>query len=358
VRAFRKESGPLQRIIGVAVTVTALLCAPTSGVAQAPPQTTGVQAEVSAAEIERTMRAIDVDRTSGSDGGRASADYLDRKLAGVLQIDATDTLHEDIVTTTWGTPTPESAARLPGIPYITITKSDGDRLLRAAAPPLAATLTTEVTRSWRTIPIVVADVPGRTRDFVLVATHLDAYWHTADDTYDTLDLNALTLDTQYRIAQLYDLATLRVLPHRLEPITAAYVAAAKERGSSAGSAFDLTSTVTLALVLAQAAAQLDRAAPPITDDAAAQFNALVVRLTHRLNSALYTRSGRFDQDPAADLPLLPLLARVKDLAALPHEGDEFGFLETEMIRGRNRVESTMRDAIETIDAYLSQRRLK
>lgn len=37
----------------------------------------GVQSDASIVEIERTLRAID--RTSGSDGKRAAAAYLDRK---------------------------------------------------------------------------------------------------------------------------------------------------------------------------------------------------------------------------------------------------------------------------------------
>src|SRR5439155_4084439 len=39
----------------------------------------------------------------------------------IVQADATDTLHEDIVTTIWGTPTTESAARMPAIPFVSIT---------------------------------------------------------------------------------------------------------------------------------------------------------------------------------------------------------------------------------------------
>ena len=589
--------------------VSAILLSWTAGHVQSPQNTKGVQSEVSAAEIERTLRAIDVDRTSGSDGERASAEYLDRKLAeygiahttyrsraylswpgraevivpsigtihgktaafaaatpkdglrgqlvfeptltrrvdqslafdsgvrdqipvvrgiadtealvlagqqagalAVLQIDATDTLHEDIVTTTWGTPTPESASRLPKIPYIDITKSDGERLAGAAAKgPITVTLTAEVTRGWRTIPIVVADVPGRTADFVLVATHLDAwyhgmtdtagsvasildmarvlqrhagelqrgvrfawwtghsfgryagsgwyadrfwadldrqcvaytnldgpgrrgsridavsssgwpglaeyaresakritgktpvappsgerafrpgrdsdsafqglgipffsvgvpgpekgtsdvdaagrivYWHTPEDTFDKLDMKVLQLDTQYRVAQLYDLATMQVLPHRLEPIAAAYVAAVKDLSATAGPAFDLGSTLKLATALDDVAARFDRAAKPVTATESVALNALVVRLTHELNSTLYTKSGRFDQDPAAELAVLPLLARVKDLATLSRDGDDFGFLETDMIRERNKVESTLREATEAIDSYLSRR---
>jgi hypothetical protein len=46
---------------------------------------------------------------------------------------------------------------------------------------------------------------------------------------------------------------------------------------------------------------------------------------------------------------------VKELVTLPREGNEFGFLETEMIRERNKVDSAIREATDTIDGYLSRR---
>jgi len=594
------------RTLACAASIAAALAhSPAGPAAQPVAAANTIRSEVSPPEILATLRAIDVDRTSGSDGERASAAYIDRKLTeygvahtthesrlflswpgsadlivsglgtirgktaafsastptdglagplvfepklarrvdqslafesdvrgripvvrgiadteslvlagqeagalGVVQIDATEILHEDIVTTTWGTPTTETAHRLPRIPYICIRKSDGDRLAAAAAQaPLAVTLRVDVTRGWRTLPIVVAEVPGRTADFVLVATHLDAwyhgmtdtggtvasildmarvlqhhrgdlqrgvrfawwtghsfgryaasgwyadhfwadlerhcvaytnldgagrrgsrmgavsasawpglseyaresavrltgkspaaggggarmfrpgrdsdsafqglgipffsigvpgpekgsadvdaagrivYWHTAEDTFDKLDLDALRLDTEYRVAQIYDLATQRILPHRLEPIASAYTAAIKDL-AAARTRFDLSTTMTLASAFEEAAARFDRARRPAGEDDVAAFNALVTRLTHELNSTLYTKSGRFDQDPAAELPILPLLARVKDLATLSQTADEYGFLEAELIRGRNQVDSTLRDATEAIDAYL------
>ena len=66
--------------------------------------------------------------------------------------------------------------------------------------------------------------------------------------------------------------------------------------------------------------------------------------------------NRFDQDPSAELPVLPLLARVKDLAGLAPEEDAFGFLETRLLRGRDEVAFTLRGATEAIDSYLSQSR--
>ena len=101
----------------------------------------------------------------------------------VLQVDATDILHEDIVTTTWGADLGERWAEMPDSVRL-ITKSDGDRLMSAAAkePITGRTRDSGHAGGWRTVPIVVADVPGRTPDFVLVATHLDAWYHGMTDT--------------------------------------------------------------------------------------------------------------------------------------------------------------------------------
>jgi hypothetical protein len=177
-----------------------------------------------------------------------------------------------------------------------------------------------------------------------------AYWHAPDDTLDKLDLHALELDTRYRVAQLYELATLPFVPLQIEPIVASYVAALKDL-SGAGASFDLTSTLRLASALDEAAGRFDRG--PRTDPPT--FNALAVRLTHQLNSTLYTKAGRFDQDPAAAMPVLPLLARVKDLATLSKDTDEYGFLETELIRGRNAVDATLQHALDEISAYEGRR---
>jgi hypothetical protein len=570
-----------------------------------------IRTEVSIANIEATLHAIDVDRTAASDGERAAAGYLDRTLASygiahrtlearlwlswpgraeltmpggpvmagktaafaaatpsagvtgtlvinppikrrvdqslafgpevrgkipvvhgysdtealvlagqqagalaVIQIDATDTLHEDIVTTIWGTPSEENVSRVPAIPFLSLKKTDGDRVLAAAAAaPVTARMTTAVTRGWASEPIVVADVPGRSADFVLVATHIDAwyhgmtdtagsdasilemarvlqqhrgelargvrfawwpghsfgryagsawyvdhfwtdldahcvaytnldgpgrrgsrvdavavsawpgladyaresaeritgksvggrpsgggarifrpgrdsdssfqglgvpfisigvpgpgtgspdvdvagrvvYWHAPEDTIDKLDFKALELDTEYRVAQLADLASVPILPHKLTPIAASYTAALQDLAAAAGRVFDLTTTTAAAAAFAEAASRFDAASRPEAAAGTETFNHLVVQLTHALNATLYTTAGRFDQDPAAAEPVLPLLARVKDLPSLPRDSDEFGFLTTSLVRGRNAIESTLRAATVAIDDYLSKR---
>jgi Zn-dependent M28 family amino/carboxypeptidase len=195
--------------------------------------------------------------------------------------------------------------------------------------------------------------PSRPQADVEPTGHLK-YWHTKDDKLDKVDLRVLDLDTRYRVAQVYDLATAVVLPHRIAPIAAAYARAIDELASTAGARFDLASTRTAAAALTAAAGKLDAVPHPSRPEAAAALNALLVRVTHRLNSALYTRAGRFDQDPVSSLAILPLVARVRELATLDPGSDTFGYLETELVRGRNVVEAALRDSTEEIQAYLAR----
>src|SRR2546427_508937 len=123
-------------------------------------------------------------------------------------------------------------------------------------------------------------------------------------------------------------------------------------GTAAGGALDLQSTNRAAAALLAAAMRRDGAPRPSDAKNRAALNQLLVRVTHQLNSRLYTKAGRFDQDPAANMPVLPLLARARELKALPKDSDTYGFLETELLRGRNAVESTLVEATREIDGYL------
>lgn len=429
--------------------------------------------------------------------------------AGIVQIEAGEVVHEMIATTIWGSPTTESAMRMPTIPIVAIRRTEGDRLKAAVTPGAKLRMTTTVEQGWTTAPIVVADVAGRSADFVLVATHIDAwyrgmtdtagtnasilemarvlqgerstlergirfawwpghsfgryagstwyvdrfwadldqhcvaytnldgagrrgsqldqisaggwpgiieysrefaqkltgkaptgraargtifrpgrdsdsafqgigipefsvgvpgppaghpdvepggrisYWHTADDTLDKIDPKALELDTRYRVAQLWDLATRVNLPLKISPIATSLQAAVNEIATAGGRAFDLKSTQQAVAALLKAAHRLDAMPRRANARSAAAMNGLLVRVTHRLNSRLYTHTGRFDQDPAANVPVLPLLARARELPALDTNSDAYGFLETELLRGRNAVEATLVEATKEIEAFLA-----
>jgi hypothetical protein len=94
-----------------------------------------------------------------------------------------DHLHNMIVTTIWGTPTPETAWRIPATPCLSVLGADGERLrARLAQGPLRLRMTTRVRTGWRPIPHLVGELAGRHEDrFVLFSGHVDAWHHGAMD---------------------------------------------------------------------------------------------------------------------------------------------------------------------------------
>ncbi|MGH9803712.1 MAG: M28 family peptidase, partial [Candidatus Acidiferrales bacterium] len=108
--------------------------------------------------------------------------------AGLIHINPRDLLHEMIITTIWGTPTPETAHLIPKIPALSITRSDGEWLKSLAERgPVRVRLVTEVSTKWREIPLIEAVVTGSAEPekFILVSSHLDAWYAGMTDTAST-----------------------------------------------------------------------------------------------------------------------------------------------------------------------------
>jgi N-acetylated-alpha-linked acidic dipeptidase len=107
------------------------------------------------------------------------ADLASRGAAGVVCISPGERIHEGICTTIWGAPDLTSFARKPRIPVVSVSKSDGARLVALLQDGAqAATIVAEHDERWRAIPVVVAEIQGTIEPerFVLVHGHLDS-WH-------------------------------------------------------------------------------------------------------------------------------------------------------------------------------------
>jgi hypothetical protein len=94
-----------------------------------------------------------------------------------------DHLHNMIVTTVWGTPTPDTAWRIPRTPCLSIRRADGDRIRALLGRgPVRLRLQTRVRTGWMPIPHLTAQLDGVVEDrFVLFSGHVDAWHHGAMD---------------------------------------------------------------------------------------------------------------------------------------------------------------------------------
>jgi len=169
------------------------------------PSVDGLQAEVvdvgdgTPAELARAAGKIALVRGLATPG-KAWAAQQAGTLAQIFV--ALDHLHNMIVTTIWGAPTPETAWRIPATPCLSVLGADGERLReRLTRGPLRVTLITRVRTGWTPIPHLVGALAGRGEDrFVLFSGHVDAWHHGAMD-------NGTANATMLEIARL--LATRR-----------------------------------------------------------------------------------------------------------------------------------------------------
>ena len=124
--------------------------------------------------------------------------------AACVFANADEHVHEMIVSTLWGSPTPETRRDLPRVPMVSVGAA-GAKVLRESlegpARPIVH-LTTRVFTGWKEIPTLVAQLDGteEPEKFVLFSGHIDS-WHRG--AMDNGGANALMLEV------------LRVLlPHR------------------------------------------------------------------------------------------------------------------------------------------------
>jgi len=103
-------------------------------------------------------------------------------------------LHQMIVTPIWGTPTPDTIGRVPGILAVSVRLQDGDRLKAwSARGPVRVEIEAEVETKWARLPVVVGTVRGALDPdhFVMLAGHVDSWFYGA---IDNAAANATTLE--------------------------------------------------------------------------------------------------------------------------------------------------------------------
>lgn len=175
------------------------------------------------------------------------------------------------------------------------------------------------------------------------------WWHTSEDTIDKVDLDVLELDTKIYASTLWHLCHDALLPMDFRPVLRDIQEELSALEQVAGEALDLGALSGRADLLADRVDELaQRAATASTPDEITTLNEQIKLLSRALIPITYTIAGRFEHDPAWDIPYLPALQGMRQLAQLDPKSDEFGFLRTELTRSRNAVLFAMRQALEVL----------
>ncbi len=189
----------------------------------------------------------------------------------------------------------------------------------------------------------------------LIGGKMPWWWHTSEDTIDKIDPDVLALDTRIYVSVLWNLCAQPLLPMDFRRVAADITGTLAELQNAAGDHLDLSVTQQRAAALAEAAARLaDQCAAAADadaiDDAVKRLNAQMMALSRILIPLTYTAAGQFEHDPAWGMPHLPALQDARRLATLPADSDDFRHLQTQLVRARNKVNITLRDALRVLDA--------
>lgn len=176
------------------------------------------------------------------------------------------------------------------------------------------------------------------------------WWHSPEDTLDKADAGILADDTRIYVTLVARMCMPAAHPYQFGPSADDFLAIMSELQEVAGQHLDLTPALAAAERFRELAALLaERGAG--SDPRA--WNELTLRLTRIVNPALFTVDGPYEVDPALQLPVLPGLAPLRELATLDPASDAHRFLATQLLRQRNRVEDALRQACALIEGYLA-----
>jgi hypothetical protein len=164
------------------------------------------------------------------------------------------------------------------------------------------------------------------------------WWHSPEDTLDKADANILAEDCRIYVTICARMCGPAAHPYNFIPAANDFRTQLAELDSVAGEHLDLAGVIDAAEGFAQAA-ELAAGRGPGSD--IQWYNQTLMAVSRMINPALFTIAGPFEMDPALQLPILPGLAPLRELAAHDPSSDEHRFLWTQLIRQRNRIEEAL-----------------
>ena len=172
------------------------------------------------------------------------------------------------------------------------------------------------------------------------------WWHSPEDTLDKADANILADDVAVYVAITARMCEPALIPYDFGPSANDFITTLTELQEVAGAHLDLSGAIAQAEAFSAATAKLLASDP---SDVVAR-NKGMMRLSQIVNPALFTIDGPYEFDPALQLPVLPGLAPMKQLATLEPASDAYQFLLTKLRRQRNRINDALLQATELAES--------
>lgn len=177
------------------------------------------------------------------------------------------------------------------------------------------------------------------------------WWHNPADLTDKVDPDNLVRDTRVYALVAARLLSEPILPFDYSTTAAEWLLEIERLGKCAAGRFDLYRVAAQCRRLAEVLKEMSAKAPSSVSGVAA-VNRCLMGLGRVLIPVAFTRSGRFAQDPAFNVPLLPDLHDLCLLPNYPHDSDDSRLMMVRLTRGCNRVSDALERSIDLVTGTL------
>ena len=174
-------------------------------------------------------------------------------------------------------------------------------------------------------------------------------WHTEDDTLQVADARNLERDIRVYAAAIARLVNSPIYPLDFRKLAQVLETTLRAYQKAGEGHFDLSPSLAEVAALKDALerlyARLEGLAGCSPADARLQqANELLLQMARILVAVDSARLGSFRQDPALTIEALPDLAFIKQVGVWAPDSDAYRFLQTQLVRGQNRVIWALRRA--------------
>ncbi len=183
------------------------------------------------------------------------------------------------------------------------------------------------------------------------------WWHTPEDTIDKIDPEFLLRDAKIYVQILTRLCTRPVLPYNYVAVAEEFSWILTDIQTKAGDHFPLTPLLEKVQRLKGLSETLQQEKERIntqgTPEQCLRVNKALMALGRHLIPVNYTSVGPFDHDLATRVDPIPGLQPAAKLTSLSPESNEYKFLRTALVRGRNKVAYALTCACTEIENLLA-----
>ena len=181
------------------------------------------------------------------------------------------------------------------------------------------------------------------------------WWnHTCEDGYDKYSPENIEKDTKVLTSLVYKVATARTLPYdftqKLQDIEEKILNCKAQYGH-------LIPMEDMAANIAQVrqdVASIQGVRDRITDDQVPFFNTFLIQVARQLTNVFQSYADKYQQDSYGYSKLskpIPLLADLERLGTMDPDSMDYGLVETQLIKNKNRINDAMNNVLVLADAY-------